>query len=72
MLENVTPPVFIFLPVNGIEPDSVSRAVDPICGRALADGQIAGRLRHAGRDHYFCSLECAEHFAVSARDPEMR
>lgn len=72
MRENVTAPVFIFLPINGSERDGVGLAVDPICGRALADGQIAGRLLHSGRNHYFCSLGCAEHFAASVREPETR
>ena len=70
MPENMAPPIFIFLPVSGSERDGVGLAVDPICGRALADGRIAGRLLHGGRHHYFCSLECAERFAASAREPE--
>jgi YHS domain-containing protein len=64
-------PVFIFLPVkpNG---DEAGPVIDPVCGRALAEGQIAGRLLHGGRNNYFCSLACAEHFAVSVREPEVQ
>jgi len=63
-------PVFIFLPVDRAEPDRTGRAVDPVCGRALGDDEIAGRLLYRGRHHYFCSLECAEQFAASVREPE--
>lgn len=65
-------PVFIFLPVKRTDRDEAGLVVDPVCGRTLAEGQAAGRLLHRGRHHYFCSLECAENFAVSVREPEMR
>jgi YHS domain-containing protein len=68
MQGNVAGPVFIFLPVNEAERDQLGLAVDPICGRALAEGRIAGRLLHDGRHHYFCSLACAEDFVASIRD----
>lgn len=64
-------PVFIFLPVEQTDRDEAGLVVDPVCGRALAEWQAAGRLLHGGRHHYFCSLECAERFAVSVREPEM-
>jgi YHS domain-containing protein len=72
MPENTAQPVFIFLPVPGPDRDEGGRVVDPVCGRALAGEQIAGRLLYDGRHHYFCSLGCAERFAVSVREPEMR
>ena len=71
MPENTAQPVFIFLPVRAPEHDEGGR-VDPVCGRALAGGEIAGRLLHDGRHHYFCSLKCAERFAASVPEPEMR
>jgi YHS domain-containing protein len=70
MRESIAQPVFIFLPMRGPARDEGERVVDPVCGRALAGGEIVGRLRHDERHHYFCSLECAERFAVSARGPE--
>ena len=70
--ENTARPVFIFLPVEQAPGEEAGLVVDPICGRALAEEQVAGRLLHGGRHHYFCSLECAERFAASVREPEMR
>jgi YHS domain-containing protein len=72
MLEGTAQPVFIFLPVEETSRDEAGQIVDPVCGRSLAEGQIAGRLLHGGRHHYFCSLKCAERFAISVREPEMR
>jgi YHS domain-containing protein len=72
MPESTAQPVFIFLPVRGPARDEEERVVDPVCGRALGGGEVAGRLLYDGRDHYFCSLACAERFAASAREPDMR
>lgn len=72
MRENIAQPVFIFLPVRGPARDEDERVVDPVCGRALAGGEITGQLLHNERQHYFCSLECAERFAISVRDPEIQ
>ena len=69
MADVVAKPVFIFLPI-GRDPDENDVVVDPVCGRALHRDQIAGRLLHAGRHHYFCSLGCAEQFASSVRELE--
>jgi YHS domain-containing protein len=72
MPESTAQPVFIFLPVRGPGRDEGAPVVDPVCGRALVGGEITGRLLYDGRDHYFCSLECAERFAASARGPDVR
>lgn len=72
MPENQTQPVFIYVPVRGPDGDDRGAAVDPVCGRSLIGEKIAGRLLHDGRHHYFCSLDCAERFAVSVREPELR
>lgn len=69
MPESIAQPVFIFLPVDGPNRDEGEVVVDPVCGRAVAPEHVAGRLLHEGRHHYFCSLECAESFAVSVREP---
>jgi len=70
MPEETAQPVFIFLPVPTADRDESGLVVDPVCGRSLARSRIAGRLLHDGRQHYFCSLDCAERFAVSVREPE--
>ena len=63
-------PVFVFLPVERTTRSHAAPVVDPVCGRALVEREITGHLRHGGRHHYFCSIECAERFAVSVREPE--
>ena len=72
MPENVARPVFIFLPVRENEPAEGGHAVDPVCGRVLADGMSAGRLSHNGRHHYFCSLDCAQQFASDPAEFDLR
>ena len=72
MADRAAHPVFIFLPVEEGVRDEQGLAVDPVCGRALAPGQVAGRLLHGGRHHYFCSLACAEKFASEPTDFDTR
>ena len=72
MLDSAAQPVFIFLPVTQSERDGDGPVVDPICGRALSDGEIAGRLLRNGRHHYFCSLGCVEQFAAEVREFDAR
>ena len=65
--------VFIFVPVR--ERESTKQAgfvVDPVCGRALSEEMVAGRLLHDSRDHFFCSLACAEKFAIGTRGRDAR
>ena len=62
MHSNIVNPIFVFLPVHS-DPGPEEVRVDPVCGRAIERDAIAGRLLHAGRHHYFCSLPCAESFA---------
>ena len=40
---------------------------DPICGM-MVDEKTAIRLEHAGIEHYFCSLNCRDHFAREVDD----
>jgi YHS domain-containing protein len=39
-----------------------ARAVDPVCGMGVDPAAAAAHRRQGGRDHYFCSLACAERF----------
>ena len=41
--------------------------IDPVCRMAVDPSQAAGRLQYNGREHLFCSLECAGRFAA---DPD--
>ena len=72
MPEYAAQPVFVFLPVRGPDRNKGERVVDPVCGRTLAEGEITGRLLHDERQHYFCSLECAERFATAVRKPDVQ
>ena len=72
MAEGTAEPVFIFLPMGGQSRDENRTVVDPVCGRSVAGGRIAGWLLYDDRRHYFCSLGCAERFTASIREPERR
>lgn len=39
--------------------------IDPVCRMAVEPGREAGRLRHGGVEHLFCSLGCAARFAAA-------
>lgn len=39
---------------------------DPVCGRSVYPATAWAEVVHAGRQYYFCSVECAERFR---RDP---
>lgn len=41
--------------------------IDPVCHMRVARASAVGRLWHHGREHLFCSLACAQHFAA---DPD--
>ena len=62
-LHNIAEPVELFdvelcpLPDNG--------AIDPVCRMRVDRRRAAGRLVHAGRDYWFCSLRCVASFAAS-------
>ena len=65
-------PVFIFLPVEKRRRGGSGTAVDPVCGRSLLPGSVAGRLLHGGVEHEFCSLECARAFATHPEEYDAR
>lgn len=46
-----------------VGPALAGGSIDPVCRMRVQRDQAAGRLRHAGVDHWFCSLRCAEAFA---------
>jgi YHS domain-containing protein len=57
-VRNIAEPVEVFAWTLDGQPGGV----DPVCGRRV--GVPAGRLSYDGREHVFCSLECAGMFAV--------
>jgi YHS domain-containing protein len=61
-------PVFVFLPVTDGEQTAKGLAIDPVCGRALEPGCVAGRLIYGGIEERFCSLDCASRFAAKPDD----
>lgn len=64
-LRNVREPVDLFeLRVLAGDHGSV---IDPVCRMNFHPERAAGRLRHAGNDYWFCSLQCVASFA---RDPQ--
>jgi adenylate cyclase len=62
-LRNVREPVRLVRAVRANRP-SEKRPVDPVCRMIVGANHAAGRLRHADRDYYFCSLECVRAFAA--------
>ena len=64
-LRNVLEPVELF----AIElcPTHVDLSVDPVCRMRLSCQAAVGRIRHAGTEHWLCSLDCVRAFAA---DPD--
>ncbi len=60
-LRNVAEPVVLFelrLAGSGYGGD-----IDPVCRMPVDRDAAAGKLRHDGREYWFCSLECTAQFA---------
>ena len=57
-------PVVVYMQVRDAPSSEQGQAVDPVCGRELEAGFIAGRLIHRGVEYGFCSLGCARIFAA--------
>lgn len=64
-LRNVSEPVHLWEVL--VTPPHDAAGFDPVCRMRVVRDRAAGRLRHAGVDYWFCSLDCAGQFAV---DPE--
>ena len=65
-LRNVRAPVDLFAAVRA-GPMTDRLAVDPVCQMAVDPDHAAGRLTFEGTAYFFCTLDCAGHFA---RRPE--
>jgi adenylate cyclase len=65
-LRNVVDPIEV---LRAIPPSAKAPQleIDPVCRMAVDPSQAAGRLQYGGREHLFCSLDCAGRFAA---DPQ--
>lgn len=60
---NIGDPVAVFeIHLQAAEED---REVDPVCRMSVTRGGAAGRLRYAGREWWFCSLDCTARFSAA-------
>jgi YHS domain-containing protein len=41
---------------------SVTRSVDPVCGKVVVEREAAGKTEYAGETYYFCSNNCQRNF----------
>jgi len=48
-------------------PSRVDLPIDPVCRMRVSGHAAVGRIRHAGAEHWLCSLECVRQFAA---DPD--
>lgn len=62
-LRNVSEPVAL-LRASREGAHAVDVIVDPVCRMMIADQEWIGSLCFAGRNFYFCSMECARRFAA--------
>jgi class 3 adenylate cyclase/YHS domain-containing protein len=62
-LRNVREPVELFAAVRTAQDTAHRLAVDPVCHMAVDPDHAAGRLTYEGTAYFFCTLDCAGHFA---------
>ena len=62
-LRNVHEPVELLAAVRIDESAERELPCDPVCRMAVDPERAAGRLVHEGTAYFFCSLDCAGHFA---------
>lgn len=62
-LRNVAEPQELF--AISLAPARQAGSVDPVCRMWIARATAAGFLRHDDREHWFCSLACAQRFAAA-------
>jgi class 3 adenylate cyclase/YHS domain-containing protein len=48
-------------------PTHIDLSVDPVCRMRLSCQSAVGRIRHAGTEHWLCSIDCVRAFAA---DPD--
>jgi adenylate cyclase len=64
-LRNILVPVELW--AIKLSPTDVDVSIDPVCRMLLSSQAAIARVRHAGREHRLCSLECLRAFAA---DPD--
>lgn len=62
-LRNLVDPVELF--ALDLPSGHGDAAIDPVCRMRVRPESAAGHLRHAGRDFWFCSLECVGRFTAA-------
>lgn len=62
-LKNVAEAVSLYAAVRTGAETAEGLPLDPVCRMAVDPEQSAGRLRHGGTEHCFCSMACAQAFA---------
>ncbi|GAA1130038.1 hypothetical protein GCM10009606_07410 [Nocardioides aquiterrae] len=62
-LRNVAEPQELF--AISLSPARQAGSVDPVCRMWVAHATAADFLRHDDREHWFCSLTCAQQFAAA-------
>lgn len=60
-LRNIVKPVQVY----SLALATARNPTDPVCGVAVDPQSAAGQVRHADRDWWFCSRDCAQRFAAT-------
>lgn len=48
-----------------VDAGSEGQVVDPVCQMRIDRARAVGRVRHRGREHWLCSIECAAAFTAA-------
>lgn len=48
--------------------DTLMSVKDPVCGMEIKPEDAVARIKHEGRDYYFCSESCEEEFRENPED----
>src|SRR5262249_28351379 len=60
-LKGLTAEIDVF-GVRAVDPHTLDRVADPVCGMELGPHEVAARLTLDGHEHSFCSDDCLRKF----------